>query len=61
MLDHVSGLSARGAGVMGGGRWCGEVQRITGPAGRDGGGEHSLGEKEGGERKGEGEGGASDR
>ncbi len=42
----------------GGGR--GEVQRITGPAGREEEVENTTKEREG-ERKGEGEGGASDR
>lgn len=39
MLHHVSELNASRAGVRGRGRQSAEVQRITGPAGRDEGGE----------------------
>lgn len=39
MLHHVSELNASRAGVRGGGRQSTEVQRITGPVGRDEGGE----------------------
>lgn len=63
MLHHVSELNASRAGVRGRGRgrggWSAEVQRITGPAGRDEGGEIGW-RGQAKERGGAGRGGASD-